>query len=305
MTRETSEEIAQIIARPRPLSAADLGRLAVLRHQLGVHQVAQASRRLPPEPAEDVFAGVRGVPEVTGADLTGAHVASGLRLHGALVVRGLIAQADVDNLCSLIDHRDWSIFQHPCDAHGDALAGSSPMKCSAASLQGLIEAYQNAGMYRVMLDYLGEPPVLLSERMLLDRQTFKTGLPWHQDGAFFGGNVGAVNSFLALEPCGAEAVGLAVAAHRFSEVVGVKEGERANLVYDNSLKDDDVRELVGADFVVTPQLEAGDAIFIDEMTMHRTGPRPRGEQRPRSWAITWFFAPSRFPAMRHPLWFGE
>ncbi|CAA0111456.1 Uncharacterised protein [Halioglobus japonicus] len=304
MTLEASAEIERIAAMPRPLSPADLGRLAVLRHQLGAHYVAQAQKRLPPEPKQDLFPGVPGVPEISGADLTGAHVASGLRQHGALVVRGLIAPADVEMLVSLIDGKDWSIPQHPGDDRGEILPGSSPLKCSAASLQGLVEAYQNAGMQKIMAEYLGEPAVLLSERILLDRQTFQTGLPWHQDGAFFGANAGGVNSFLALDSCGVDATGLSVAAHRFNTVVGVEEGERAELTYGKSLKDDGVRELAGADSLVTPVLEAGDAIFIDEMTMHRTGRRPKGEQKPRSWAITWFFAPSRFPQMRHPLWFG-
>ncbi len=304
MTMEASARIERIVSGPRPLSAADLGLLAELRHELGARYVAQATRSLPPEPAEDLFAGVKGLPEISGADLTGAHVASGLRYHGALCVRNLVAPEDVANLRSLIDGKDWTIPQQPCDAEGHVLPGSAPMKCSAASLQGLVEAYQKAGMYDVMLDYLGEPPVLLSERLLVDRQTFETGLPWHQDGAFFGGNVGGVNSFLALDTCGVDAAGLRVVAHRFDEVLGVKEGERANLVYDNALKDDNVIALAGADAVVTPLLEAGDAIFIDEMTLHRTGRCPKTGQLPRSWAITWFFAPSRFPTLRHPLWLG-
>ncbi|MCB1706944.1 MAG: phytanoyl-CoA dioxygenase family protein [Halioglobus sp.] len=304
MTTEAVAEIEKIIADPRPLSAADLGRLAVLRHEIGALHVAQAPRRLPPEPSRDLFAGVKGLPEVSGAELTGEHVASGLRLHGALLVRNLVSDRDVATLRSLIDGRDWTMQQRPCDAEGHVLPGSAPMKCSAASLQGLVEAYQHAGMYHIMSDYLGEPPVLLSERLLIDKQRFETGLPWHEDGAFFGGNVGGVNSFLALDTCGVEAVGLGVVARRFTEVLGVKEGERANLVYNNSLEDEDVVALAGADAVVTPLLEAGDAILIDEMTLHRTGRRPKTGQLPRSWAITWFFAPSRFPAQRHPLWLG-
>lgn len=37
--------------------------------------------------------------------------------------------------------------------------------------------------------------------------------------------------------------------------------------------------------VATPTLEAGDAILIDEMTMHRTAALPK-TTRARSWAIT-------------------
>jgi len=304
MTLDATAEIAEISARPRPLSERDLGRLAVLRHEVARSRVTQTHSLMPPAPGEDLFEGVKGVPEISRADLTARHLACGLRHHGALLVRGLVATPDVERLRSLIDGIDRGMPLCPQDATGEPLPGSTPMKCSAAALQGLVEAYQNAGMAALMRDYLGEPPVLLSERLQVDRQTFGKGLTWHQDGAFFGGNVGAVNSFLALAPCGVNAAGLTVAAHRFNEVVGVETGERANLNYGSSLTDQQVREMAGPDSVVTPALEAGDAILIDEMTMHRTGRPPKTDPQPRSWAITWFFAPSRFPAQRHPLWFG-
>jgi len=215
----------------------------------------------------------------------------------------MIAPEDVERLQGLIDGNDWSVPQCPTDAGGEPCPGSAPMKCSAASLQGLIEAYQNAGIDAVLADYLGEDPVLLSERLLIDRQVLKTGLPWHQDGAFFGANVGAVNSFLALDPCGVDATGLTVATKRFQEVVGVAPGERAQLAYGNAFKHEDILALAGPDRVITPVLESGDAILLDEMTMHRTAAPPANAQ-PRAWAITWFFAASRFPEQRHPLWFG-
>jgi len=296
-------EVRRITAGPRPLSAAELARLAVLRHEIGVARVREAPASLPGDPPEDLFPGVVGAPEVERADLTAAHLASGLRHHGALVVRGMIAPADVRRLSDLIDGRDWSAPQRPTDAEGEPYPGSAPMKCSPASLQGLVEAYQNAGIAAVMAEYLGAEPLLLSERILIDRQVLKAGLPWHQDGAFFGANVGAVNSFLALDPCGVDATGLTVATKRFEEVVGVASGERAQLAYGNAFKHEDILELAGPERVITPALGPGDAILLDEMTMHRTAAPPANAQ-PRAWAITWFFAPSRFPEQRHPLWFG-
>ena len=167
-----------------------------------------------------------------------------------------------------------------------------------------MEAYSNAGMGAIMSEYLGEPPLLLAERLQVDRQILGVGLPWHQDGAFFGGNLGGLNSFLALEPCGVETTGLSVVAHRFNEVVGVEAGQRANLDYGVALKDPDIEGIAGRGSICTPALEAGDAIFLDEMTMHRTGRPPKGKARPRCWAVSWFFASSRFPELRHPLWFG-
>jgi hypothetical protein len=300
---EAIAEVRKITAGPRPLSGADLVRLAVLRHQIGAARVREASGSPPGDPPEDLFPGTVGVPEVARAGLTADHLASGLRHHGALVVRGMIDREDVERLRGLIDGRDWSVPQCPTGTDGEPCPGSAPMKCSAASLQGLVEAYQNAGIDRVLAAYLGEDPVLLSERLLIDRQVLKTGLPWHQDGAFFGSNVGAVNSFLALDPCGVDATGLTVATRRFEEVVGVAPGERAQLAYGNAFKHEDILRLAGPERVITPALEPGDAILLDEMTMHRTAAPPANAQ-PRAWAITWFFAPSRFPEQRHPLWLG-
>ena len=296
-------EVNKITAGPRPLPEAELVRLAVLRHQIGVARVREAPAASQHNTPADLFPGTVGAPEVSRAELTAAHLASGLRHHGVLVVRGLIAREDVERLRDLIDGNDWSVPRCPTNASGEPCPGSAPMKCSAASLQGLVEAYQNAGMDAVLADYLGEDPLLLSERLLIDRQVLKTGLPWHQDGAFFGGNVGAVNSFLALDACGVDATGLMVVTRRFDEILGVAPGERARLDYGNAFKHEEILEMVGPQRVVTPALEPGDAIFIDEMTMHRTGAPPRNPQA-RAWAITWFFAPSRFPEQRHPLWFG-
>jgi len=296
-------EVRKITAGPRPLSQVELLRLAVLRHQIGAARVREAPASTPGDPPEDLFPGTVGAPEVARADLTAAHLASGLRHHGALVVRGMIAPEDVKRLYDLIDGSDWSVPRCPADADGEPCPGSAPMKCSAASLQGLVEAYQNAGIAAVMAEYLGEDPVLLSERVLIDRQVLKSGLPWHQDGAFFGANVGAVNSFLALDPCGVDATGLTVATRRFDEVVGVAPGERAQLAYGNAFKHEDILELAGPERVITPILGPGDAILLDEMTMHRTAAPPANTQA-RAWAITWFFAASRFPEQRHPLWFG-
>lgn len=296
-------EIQRITAGPRPLSASALGRLAVLRHEVGARTIRTPLSTMPPVPVEDLFDGVVGVPEVFGSELTGAHVASGLRHHGAIVVRNLVAPAYIAQLTALIDGRDWSTPLCPVDANGEPLKGSAPMKCSAASLQGLIDAYESAGMHAVMADYLGEPPVLLSERLQVDRQILKDGLSWHQDAGFFGVGVGGVNSFLALDHCGKEAPGLSLVARRFDRIIGVEEGKRAILTYGNSLKREHVIKLAGPGGIITPILRPGDAILFDEMTLHRTGSGPK-LTKARTWAITWFFGPSRFPESRHPLSFG-
>jgi|MEHZ01.5.fsa_nt_MEHZ011508112.1_2 hypothetical protein len=181
-------EIKKITFGPRPLSEADLVRLGVLRHEIGARSVRKMATA--PSPTDTLFPGVVGAPEIHREALTADHVASGLRHHGVLVARGLMTPAEVERLCGLIDGHDWSAPQFPNDAQGSPNLDSAPMKCLAASLQGLVEAYQNVGMGAVLAEYFGEAPVLLSERLQVARQVLKSGLPWHQDGAFFGGNVG-------------------------------------------------------------------------------------------------------------------
>src|SRR5262245_9637112 len=137
-------ELKDITSRPRPLSETDLLRLVVLRHEIGAANVRQPAPRRPPAPVADLFPGVIGAPEITGAELTASHIASGLHHHGVLVVRGLVGPADVKRLCGLVDGRDWLQPRIPTDEQGQPSKGSAPMKCSAASLQGLVDVYQNA-----------------------------------------------------------------------------------------------------------------------------------------------------------------
>ncbi|MEM9257309.1 MAG: hypothetical protein AAGA91_17845 [Pseudomonadota bacterium] len=302
---ELARELQSILAKQVPLNDADLSRATVLRHRIGRTQLTPGRHSLPSAPAVDVFEGVRGVPEVNAAELTGAHVACGLRLHGALVVRGLVDPVGVDQLRGLIDGMDWSEHRYASDADGIQLPDAPPMRCTPITLQGLIEVYLRAGMREVMTEYMGEAPVLLAERTLVDRRPLSHGLPWHQDAAFFGGGVGAVNSFLALDECGRKAPGLMVISHRFNELRGVGDGERSKLKYGLGLsKQEIIKEAGGPEQVSEPHLQAGDAIFLDEMTFHRTGRTSKENTNARSWAVTWFFPPSRFPEDRHPLWFG-
>ncbi len=70
-------EIKHITSGPRPLSEADLVRLVVLRHEVGASSIRKTAPPPRSVPAVDLFPGVVGAPEITGAELTAAHVASG------------------------------------------------------------------------------------------------------------------------------------------------------------------------------------------------------------------------------------
>ena len=130
------------------------------------------------------------------------------------------------------------------------------------------------------------------------------GLPWHQDAAFYGGVFHAVNVWLAISPCGADAPGLNVIPRRFDSVVGMNADDSypLPLSYGERFTPDVIREIAHGAPVCDPDFRPGDAMLFDEMTMHRTS--PGSWKLPyRDTAVTWFLAPSRLPAGVTPLAF--
>ncbi|HXH26060.1 MAG TPA: phytanoyl-CoA dioxygenase family protein, partial [Vicinamibacterales bacterium] len=155
----------------------------------------------------------------------------------------------------------------------------------------------------IVEEYLGEPPVLLAERVWVRRHRAGRGLPWHQDAAFFGGEFRALNIWLAVTACGDDAPGLSVVARRFSRVQGLGDDEiPAPLHYGLAFSAEDIRRFAGNYEVANPRFEPGDALLFDEMTLHRTSP-VAWRVPYKDAAVTWFFAPSRFPPHRTPLAF--
>lgn len=301
---DLEREIRSIVSRDRPLYDSDLNRLAVLRHELGKRCVDVPCREACVTKPAQPFTENCLVPEVQCVELTAEHIRSALQSRGFLIVRNAVSSRNARNLVeSLGDERWEGPPVVPVDAQGREVDGAAPMMCNPERLQLLIEAYLESGLDTVLSNYMGERPVLLAERMLVNRKKMVRGLPWHQDGAFFGANVGAINSFLALESTGIESTGLTLVAKHFTKLAGLAEGERGELGYGNSLKHEEVLEQFGEGLIVTPELQPGDAIFLDEMTLHRTS-FPVDDAEPRAWSITWFFPPSRFPSDKHPIWFG-
>ena len=178
------------------------------------------------------------------------------------------------------------------------------MMCSPAAVYDIIEMYKEVGLGETISEYLGERPVLLTERIRLTRQRGGAGLPWHQDAAFYGGVFHAVNVWLAISTCGADAPGLNVIPRRFDDVCGIEAGEcfPLPLTYGERFTAELVREIADGHPVSNPDFRPGDALLFDELTMHRTS-QCDWKLPYRDSAVTWFLSPSRVPAAVTPLAF--
>jgi hypothetical protein len=240
----------------------------------------------PAAPSRDLFRQT-GLPEISGSKLTVDHVASGLLHHGALVVRGLFPAGRLQELRRFLDLGAMRI-----------MPGSQGNVDQARMLDALVETHEDTGTLALAESYVGDRPVGMLQRTLVKRNARTRGLNWHQDGAFFLGRCGALSVWTALTPCGESCPGLSVIPRRFETVFDP----------DHQAKDLSRRtisvaeELARETGVASPTLEPGDAILFDEMTLHRTSAR-RWSVPFRDVAITWFFAPSRFPVVFEPLAF--
>jgi len=164
----------------------------------------------------------------------------------------------------------------------------------------LFELVDDTGLGSVMTEVLGERPFLSANKCTLRRvPPDEMSGGWHQDGAFLGNDVAALNIWIALTRCGRDAPGLDLVPRRFDRILQPG-GEDAYFKW--SLSDADVAEAAGDAGVARPQFEAGDALLFDHRLVHRTATSP-DMVRPRHAIEAWFFGPSAFPASQLPLVF--
>ncbi len=124
-----------------------------------------------------------------------------------------------------------------------------------------------------------------------------TNAGWHQDGAFLGEGIRALNVWIALTPCGRDSPGLDLLPRRLDEIV--ETGTRGSY-FDWAVGGDLVAELAQETPVVRPEFAAGDALLFDEMYLHRTATDP-SMLHSRYTIETWCFAPSAYPPGHVPI----
>jgi hypothetical protein len=317
------EAVERLSAHVRARPDATLERrLARLRHQAFLQIEPGPGREPWPPTVPDLFAGTTGIPEVPVTELTSETLAAGILHHGALLVRGLVdperaAELQVgieDALAACAEADRLGLDQNgpyfgrfePVPPYNVGAARSWIWQAgglwavdSPRMLSNLIEAMDEAGIGEVLAGYLGERPALSVKKCTLRRVPVDTGSEWHQDGAFLGDQIRTVNVWLTLTHCGDDAPGLDVVPERLDRIL---ETGTNGAIFDWSVGQGTVDQVVGEAGVLRPVFEAGDALLFDQRFLHRTAAEP-SMARARYAIESWFFVPSHYPHDQVPVYF--
>jgi len=297
--------------------------IVIWRHDAFAAIPHSAGRPDWPPNIPDQFPTVPGVPEIHGAQaLSSERLGGAIQHHGGLIVRGFLVpqeteafvrgidkalaaqarfnegQAESDDACwytpfpaeagSRIRH-----FQRIAQMDSGVLTADSPR-----NLANVVAMMRAKGVDSAIEGYLGERPALSIGKSTLRRvPPRESSGDWHQDGAFLGETIRTVNFWLCLSHCGQEASGLGMVPRRIARVV---ETGTHGAYFNWSVGHDLAIELAEGRSIASPVFEPGDAVFFDQLFLHRTEGRP-GFTKPRYAIESWFFAPSTYPKDWGPL----
>ncbi len=276
-----------------------------------------------PPPHSDRFAGVDGVPEVAADHLDVDAIRSGVFGRGALIVRGVLCDAQIDLLNDSVDH---AFAGYDRSRHGkrvsaddpwfapfeipDAATGEHPRRWiragggvyaaeSPRAMFNLLEVLADSGIAELAEGFFEERAALsvLKTTLRIVEPDASIGAGWHQDGAFLGAGIRSLNVWIALTACGRDAPGLQMIPRRLDHVVGAGAG---NAAFSWSVDTDAVEALTGSGEAAWLEFEAGDVVFFDELNLHSTATRP-GMVNRRKAIEAWFFSASHYPLDRIPL----
>jgi hypothetical protein len=295
-------------------------KLLALRHELGVRRVVSADPAPQhPTPDRDALPAYNGgLPEISAAELTPGLLRAGILRDGCVLVRGLIDRDPALQFAAQIDRsfgerEAYDSGTSPADGYygeftplpgvgeeiarewikmgGGVLAVDSPMLGFE-----MMEMFEQAGLPALVRGYLGEPPLISAQKTTLRRADPSVPGAWHQDGRFMG-EVRALNLWLSLSRCGDESPGLDIVPVRLDQFVSTQTDE-AMLDYQVSQRTAEAS--AGDRQIVRPIFEPGDAVFFDDLCLHKTGSDP---SMPKSrYAIeNWFFGGSAFPTEYAPV----
>jgi hypothetical protein len=276
----------------------------------------EADRTPPPAPAAavpDLFEGTTDIPEVTARDLDATKIRSAISHHGGLVVRGLLSAEWCARLREGID-RSWEAYDRfrstkatdpawfdpaDTDAHGLTVAGRAFVMNSGTAyvpdsprlLFDLLEAFEAAGVKRVVTDYFNEPPALSLVKLAQRRLAPEASGGWHQDAAVYGPIAQTLNFWVPVSRCGDVAPGLEMFPRALDYLVGTYGTEGVD---EYLARVDEVGELTAGTPPSRPVFEAGDAAVFDQFLLHQTAASPEFS-KPRYGFESWFFAPSTYP----------
>ena len=260
------------------------------------------------------------IPEVSSAELSAAKLQEAIQDHGYLLVRGLLSEASAGELPGMIDHSmrarmesvapdapesldsPWYYespyfpgshvsFSAQKKKNKFGLTGSMRVVDSPRAMFQVLEKYREMDLKNLLADYFGEPAVIATRKWVFRSvEPGQFGGGWHQDGQFMGAGAVALNMWVALSPCGdtTTAPGIALIPRRIPEILeyGTR-GAQMNWVVGGELID----ELTVDAPVVKPYFGAGDALFFDHLSLHRTG-HARNQDTRRYGLESWFYAAS-------------
>jgi hypothetical protein len=316
---ELSAEIERLTGSNRATPRQETEReLLRLRNLAGIRRLPGAAGAAFAEPDPGALPAGDELPEIAGGSVTPGLLRAGILRDGCLLVRGLISPQDATRLAEMIDRsfaeRDRHDLGEPADegyysefdpdpsvgaelsrpwikAGGGVLAVDAPM----LTFQ-ITELFAAAGLPALVRDYLGEPALTTAQKTTLRKAAPSVPGGWHQDGKFMG-PVRSLNLWLALSRCGDVAPGLDIVPRRIDHHV-IAQTDEAPLDYVVSQR---MAEAAAGDRpILRPIFEPGDALFFDELFLHKTGSDP---DMPKSrFAIeNWFFGASGFPAEYAPI----
>jgi hypothetical protein len=328
-------EAIEVLARTnRATPDVAIERRLVLLRQEAFDELRQASTQsMPSRSGSTALAGtkggvdtrtrVAGIPEVAPSDLSAERVRQAVLENGSIVVRGMLGAHHTEWLAEAVlaaldaqelfhDRRSaeetspWftpSIVPPGTESSfvamrqwvrkgGGVLAADSPR-----GLFRLTEVLRTSGLSELVGDYLGERPVLSVRKTTLRSVPPQTDSAWHQDGAFLGEGVRALNIWIALTDCGDDAPTLDVVPKRLDTIVPTGTD---GTPFEWSVADAMTTRTAADDQPVRLHFRAGDAILFDEMNLHRTGVDP-GMTKHRLAIEAWSFAPSVYPMDQLPV----
>jgi Phytanoyl-CoA dioxygenase (PhyH) len=292
-------------------------RLLRLRHRAGISLLREDPRPEHPSPDFDNLpeAGI-GLPDIDPEQLTPVLLRAGILRDGCLLVRGLI---DRDPAVEFARQIDRAFAERERDEQGGSTAGYYEPFQQDSRFEGskrgwvkegggllaadspvlsfeMLEMFRDARLRELVGDYLGEPPLISLQKTTLRKAEPSVVGAWHQDGAFMG-DVRSINLWLSLSRCGDESPGLDLVPRRLDELVPV--GTEGTWL-PNQVSQQIAEETAGDLGILRPIFEPGDALFFDDLFLHKTGPDPSMPNQ-RFAIECWFFGGSAFPTAYAPI----
>jgi hypothetical protein len=319
----TDSELADEIQRRSESARAgnaltDERELIRLRNEAGIRRLRDAPGR-----ASFASGGARlpdgdGLPEFTRDQVTPELLRSAILRDGCLLVRGLVNRSDAEWFAAQIDRsfaerdrhddgaaHDPELYDEftPDPRCGDELArpwikaGGGVLAVDSPLLNfKMMELFEQARLPELVSGYLGEAPLITAQKTTLRKAEPSVPGAWHQDGKFMG-PVRALNLWLSLSRCGDEAPGLDIVPKRIDDFVTTQTDEA---LLDYAISQRMAEDAAGETGILRPVFEPGDALFFDDVFLHKTGSDP-AMPNPRYAIENWFFGGSGFPQEYAPI----